>query len=78
MEENKGNKTNFTNQNSSVYQDKGDREGNDIDSKETATGLMNSSDRQAGEASSLELVSVEDNSLKEGAPKDEGTTIIFL
>lgn len=33
---------------------------------------MNSSDRQAGEASSLELVSVEDNSLKEGAPKDEG------
>lgn len=72
LEENKGKKTNFTNQNSSVYQDKGDREGNDIDSKETATGLMNSSDRQAGEASSLELVSVEDNSLKEGAPKDEG------
>ena len=77
MDENKGSKTNFTNQNSSVSQERGDRKKDDIDSEETANDLVNSSDKHTDEASNLEPDSVEDNSSKEGISKDEGTTIFY-
>ena len=77
MDENKGSKTNCTNQNSSVSQERGDRKKDDIDSEETANDLVNSSDKHTDEASNLEPDSVEDNSSKEGISKDEGTTIFY-
>lgn len=76
MDENKGSKTNFTNQNSSVSQERGDRKKDDIDSEETANDLVNSSDKHTDEASNLEPDSVEDNSSKEGISKDEGANYV--